>query len=281
MDGLSSIIGETPQETPAPAPTPEASDAPQVAQAAPAEQAPQQEAEPAPKMIPYQAVLEERRLRQQERAQREEMERRVEARLAEIQRSMQAPAPAAPDPSADPVGFLAHQQQSIAQRVDHLVQQSQQSAQQAQVAQLEAQLANRVIQAETVFKAANPDYEKALTHVHTLRVKELQVLGVDELTAQQQSAQELKQAAYVHAAQGRNPAEVIYGLAKVRGYSAKPQVTPAEQMQMAQKGAAASQSLGGGGATTGKLDARALLAMSDEEFAAATKGGKWKEIMGG
>ena len=281
MSDINDILGEPaelPQDTPEPAPVPEPPPAPAPAPA-PAEPAPQPEQ---PKMVPYQALQEERRMRQQLARERAELEQRMETRLAEIQKSLAPQPPAAPDPNADPVGYLTHQQQHVVQRVDQLAQQTQQAQQQAQLAAIERDLASRIVSAENAFRSTAPDYDKALSHLHSLRVKELQVLGHDEATAQEQSVKELRQAAFFHAAHGRSPAEVMYGLAKVRGYGATqaPVVTPAEQMQMAQRGTQAATSLGGGGGTAGKLDAKALLAMSDEEFAEATKGNKWAKVMG-
>lgn len=290
MSDLNDILGE-PAEPPQEAPAPEAAPAEQASDAAaPAAQVTANTADAAaaqpeqPKMVPYQALQEERRMRQQLARERAEMEQRVEQRLAALQQQLAPPPPAPPDPTTDPVGFLAHQQQTVSQQVEQLARQQQAAQQQAQIAAAEQQLARKILQAEAEFRTQAPDYDNALSHLHALRVRELQVLGHDEAAAQEQSLRELKQAAFVHAAHGRSPAEVMYGLAKVRGYASKPQaptVTPAEQMQMAQRGTQAATSLGGGGGTAGKLDAKALLAMSDEEFAAATSGKKWAQIMGG
>lgn len=281
---LNDILGEPaelPQETPsAPAPSPAPAPAP------PAPEAAAPAAEPAqpeqPKMVPYQALQEERRMRQQLARERVEMEQRVEKRLEALQQQLAPQPPAAPDPTTDPVGFLAHQQQTVSQQVDQLTRQHQQTQQQAQMAAAEQQLTSRIVQSEAAFRASAPDYDQALGHLHSLRVKELQVLGSDEAAAHEQSVRELRQAAFFHAAHGRSPAEVMYGLAKVRGYGPPqaPAVTPAEQMAMAQRGTQAAASLGGGGGTAGRLDAKALLAMSDEEFAEATKGDKWRKVMG-
>jgi hypothetical protein len=285
MSDINSIIGE-PVEIPRDdAPAPEAPPAP-AAEAPPAETPPAPAeapaAEPAPKVVPYQALQEERRERQRLQAENRALMERMEARLAALQQAQQPPAPPAPDPNENPIGFLAHQQQAVGQRVDQLVQQSEQAQRQAQMAAAEAQLAARIQTAEVQFKASNPDYEQAIAHTHQLRVRELQALGHDPLAAEQQSVQELRQAAFFHAAHGRNPAELIYNLAKVRGYSPTPAApSPAAQLQVAQRGTAAAASLGGGGGgTPGQLNARALAEMSDEDFAKVTDA-QWRKAMGG
>ena len=133
---------------------------------------------------------------------------------------------------------------------------------------------------EQAFVARQPDYQNAIQHMHQLRTRELQVLGMDEFAAEQKSAAELREFAYITAAQGRSPAEIAYNLAKARGYNPTPTQDPQQRIQTAQRGTAAAASLGGGSSTSGGVSARQLLAMSDDEFAAATSGDKWRKLMG-
>lgn len=284
MSDLSDIIGE-PEDlsAPAPAAAPEA-EAP----------APQPEAAPAPaqaeggeqpghqKMVPYQALQEERRMRQRERDERLQMEQRVEQRLAALQRNMQPPPPPPPSLEENPVGHLAHRLDQVSQNTQALMQQSAQAQQAAQLAQAEAIITHRVTAAEAAFAQQAPDYQQAVSYLHNLRVKELTAMGTPQEDATVQSARELKELAFHTAVRGGNPAEHAYQWAKARGYSTKPAApSPADQLQMAQRGVAAATSLGNGAGTSGSLNARELLAMTDDEFEAATKGGKWAKMMGG
>jgi hypothetical protein len=283
---INSIVGEPveiPQDAPEPSPAPAPAEAPAPAPTPEPAPAPQPEPTTPPTGFAPLAALHEERARRRNAEQRAEQVEALQRQIAEMQRTLQ-PAPAMPDPNENPVGYLAHQQQQVQQQVQHLVQQSQQQAQQAQVAAAEAALATRIRSAEAGFAAAQPDYQQALDHVHNLRVRELQLLGSDPETAAMQSQREMREAAFFHAANGRNPAEVFYGLAKVRGHSSKPAAaapTAAEQLAAAQKGVAAAASLGGGsGAVVGQMDIRRLATMSDKEFSSVSED-QWRKAMGG
>lgn len=241
--------------------------------------------------VPLPALHEERQRRRQlqaelqaERQARTEMEARVQARLDALQQSV-APRQQVPSLEENPV---AHLKYSIDQ-VRDVATQNQQSfaqwqAQQQQVQQVQA-IASRVTAAESDFVARRPDYHDALGYYRSQRAKEIAVVsGVDEDVAMQQVARELVEGALHHAAAGRNPAEIAYRLAETRGYKPKAQqatVSPAEKIETQQRGVAAARTVTSGGGTSGGLSAKALLEMSDEDFSKATKGNKWRELMGG
>lgn len=295
MEDLTSIIGEPvemPTEAPSPAPAPAE---PQAEAAQPAQAVEQESAHEAePKMVPLAALHEERAKRRElaaqadaERRAREDLERRMEQRLQALQQAMQPKAPEPPSLEDNPVGHIVHKVDALQAQQQALLQQSHQERLAAAQAAALAQVAQRVQHDEAAFKARTPDYLDAVGHIHTMRVRELQALGVDEFAAERQSADELKQFAFVTAANGKSAAEVAYSIAKAKGYTAKstaPAVaapSASEQMQMAQRGAAAATSLGNGSATGGRITMSQLASMSDEEFAEATSGGKWERVLGG
>lgn len=251
-------------------------------------EAPEKEEHHEQKVVPLAALHEERsrrkelgeRLRAAEEA-RAEMERRVEARLAALQQAMVPPPPAPPSFDEDPARHLKAQLDALNEQQRFLTQQTEESRRaQAQAEQIN-QLAARVTTSEAEFVREAPDYQDAIRHLAELRIRELQTLGVDEYSAKAQSARELQEFAFVNASQGKNPAQIAYQLAKVRGYTPANAVNAEQKMAMQQKGAQASRSLGGGGSKAAGLSAQALLSMSDDEFAEATKGGNWAKLMGG
>ena len=144
-----------------------------------------------------------------------------------------------------------------------------------------AQLTQAVTSVEQQFAAQAPDYYEAVEHLRTQRAAELEALGVDPQSAQQQAHQELVRHAYMSAQAGMNPAEQAYRIAKARGFTGKQQQSPADKLQSQAKGVAAARTLGSGGATKNALSLDALAAMSDEDFAEATKGNNWQKLMGG
>lgn len=292
MSDMQSILGEAvelPQYAPA---QPEATAAAPQAEAPPAAQEPATpEQPPEPKVVPLAALHEERGKRRElaaqveaERRAREELEARFERRIQALaQQGAQQPAP--PSPDENPVGYLQHELGAIKAQQQALLQQSERERHQAAQAAQAAQLASRVQQAEAAFVEQKPDYLDAVRHLHSQRMRELQALGVEEFAAERQSSQELRDFALFTAHQGRSPAEVAYALAQARGYAPPraqaPAPDPAVQIKAAQRGTAAAASLGNGGGQTGAPSARALLEMSDDEFAEATSGEKWRRMMGG
>ena len=276
---LESVIGEDVNLTPeSPERTPEPEAPPQQDEAT---DPPAQEQ----RTVPLPALHEERARRrelqqqlQQERAAREEMERRVQARLEQLTQAM-TPKPVVPDFNENPAEHLKHSVEEVRQTAQ-LTQQQIAEWRQQQAAQEQLSIAaEKVRAAEAEFVRETPDYQNAVTFMLESRTREFEAFGHDPATAKRMAAEEMAQGAIANAARGINPAEVAYKLAKARGYTA--QAAAADKMQMQQRGAAAARSLGTGGAAAGKLSARALAEMSDDEFAEATKGGNWAKLMGG
>lgn len=279
MDNIQEIVGEDVNT----APTEQAEPAAEVEQQAPEQT--EEQREPDTRTVPLAALHEERQRRKeaadllkQERAAREALERRVEERLAALQQAMTPQTPA-PDFESDPAGALRHQITQVGQEA-RATREQVESWQQHQARQQQlAATVDTVQRHEAEFKAATPDYQEAVSFMLASRTREFEALGNDAMTAQQLAAQEMAQGALMNAAQGRNPAEIAYRLAKARGYTPKGS-DPAAKLQTQQRGVAASKSLGSGGATKGSTSVEALLSMSDEDFAAATKGGKWEKLLG-
>lgn len=290
MSDLSDIVGPAVDMTEGAAPE-TLQEAPQGAESAAPERADTQpeasEQAEAPearaRTVPLAALHEERARRkelaaqiEQLRAQQAERDRIIEERLAALM-----PKPQVPAFEENPAEHLRQKLETVAQTQQATAAQIEawNRAQQEQAAK--AQLAVRVQAAEAEFSRQAPDYLDAIKHLASARVQELMAFGHDEEAARQQSVQELHQHAYWCAANGKDPAAIAYALAKARGYQAKPAApSAADRFQVQQRGVAASKSLGNGGAQQAKTSVEALLAMSDDEFAEATKGGKWAKLMG-
>lgn len=279
MSDLQSVLGDSVQIPDSPE-----ANTPQPAET-PAQTAPEQAETPEhqePKLVPLAALHEERARRrelqqeiQRERQAREEMQRRVEERLAALQ-------PKEPIPSLEenPAAHILHKVDEVGKTAQTAAQQLQALQQQQAQEQQFRQIATTVQTVEQEFRQAKPDYDSALQFMLDSRAKEFAAFGHDASTAKQLAAQEMAQSALMNAARGLNPAEIAYRVAEARGY--RPATVSADQkLQMQAKGVAASKSLGTGAASGGKMSADALLSMSDEEFAEATKGNNWRKLMGG
>ena len=127
------------------------------------------------------------------------------------------------------------------------------------------------------FAQATPDFPDAYTHLMNGRVAELQTFGItDQTQIMAQIAQE-EQALIANAMRsGKSPAEMVYALAKTRGYAKKAEEAPKQNgadkkaetekaLDNIAKSQAASKSLtNAGGTATDSLTA--LKDLSTEEF---------------
>ena len=184
-----------------------------------------------------------------ERAMREEREakktseRTLQAlveRLESVQQERQAQPEVKvaepPNREDDPAGFLAWQNEQTIARLDNIEKRYQQES---KVSKEQAE-ANRFV---TTFQtqldqyaAQVPDYNDAAAFLGEHRDKELQSLGIYD---PQQRQEMLRQDAYqigAHAMQqGKNPGEMFYALAKLRGYQGKKADTVTTQPAVADK----------------------------------------------
>jgi len=263
--------------SPAPAATdpPAASTADSAAARAPAAEA---------KTVPLAALHEERERRKELQRQIEDVNRRADERFSLIAQKLAASAPAAeakremPDPEKDAVGAIRMTAEEVKVLSDF---KRRVEAQAVQSQAMQAVFAHAA-RLENEFEARTPDFKAASAFLRDARAQELSTLGVDAYHVQQVLGLEKLQLAQLALQHGRNPAEVIYALAKSRGYSpnAGAPKAPAsaktdgdgEAAKLARiaRGQEAGTSLGAAsGAAPGKTGIEALLAMSDAEFSTA------------
>lgn len=227
--------GELPAELAAPAPAPAAVDP--VAAPAPAPATP----DPAAEL-----------------AQQLEADRRravaLEASIARLSEKISAPpppapAPAPPNPQTDPLGSMMHQLAQVTKAVDtlqqNLTQQTQQAAQSAEFTQFATNLQN----VRNEFTKATPDFPDAYKHLRTARADDYRDVGVPEDQIARALLQDEIAVAQNAIAQGKNPAQVIYNMAKRYGYAAKAApATPADKIAALNAGADAGAALPRAGA---------------------------------
>ena len=223
------------------------------------------------------ALKEERKKRQevearyrQEQVERERQNAILQDRLNQLWQQ-QSPGPQLRDPKTDPdpLDALRHNQeltQRAMQEMYHRQQTDeararQEAAKQGLVGWARAQAAS--------FAAENEDFGQAYEHVLRNRKGELEAMGLppDQVAATMQN-DELW--VYQNAAQtGKNPAEIIYNMAKNTGFKRvdppQPKAVAEQKIEALQRGVAASKDLSGGAA--GKPTAEQIANMSDEEFA--------------
>jgi len=135
------------------------------------------------------------------------------------------------------------------------------------------------------FESRTPDFKAAYNHLLQSRAQELVALGYDDPQAVHQALLADEFAVAQMALQSRrSPAEVIYNLARQRGYM-KGGGSGQDRLDTIARGQAAGKSLAsaGGGASDSEMSAEALLRMPMDQFEAwcAKNPTKAKRIMGG
>lgn len=288
MSELSEIVGQDVNLT-ATESAPESVESTEVAEhgAQTPEQAAEQAPEQAPKVVPLAALHEERERRKEMARQIETLRQEQAQRDAKIEARMQAlyqaSQPRPPTFDENPAEHLRQQLEQTRQETQATNQQlTAWQQQQAQAAQLQ-QIKSAVWNHEEQFLSEKPDYQDAVRFMRQQRANEFQAMGADPQSALNQATHEMIEGALLNAQAGRNPAQVAYRMAELRGYRPKPQgiAEGAEKLQNQQRGVAAARTIGSGGSTAGKLSVNALATMSDEDFAEATKGRNWEKLMGG
>lgn len=222
----------------------------------------------------------------EERAKRREFERqlqeersareRLEARTNEILKRMQepeTPAPQVPEWNQDPLGHTKQRLETQEERLARLEQEDHDRRQMTEQQHQYVQFRGHVAQHTHQFMAKTPDYPQAYQHLMEMQGKALEVAGFAPEQIRQTLDQFETAIAQKALADGVNPAERAYAMAKQMGYKgAAPAAagpSAAEQkLQRIAEGQRTSASLSdAAGSAKPQLDAKTLADMPDEEFA--------------
>lgn len=187
-----------------------------------------------------------------------------------------------PDPFDDPEGnkaarahnkkILEAQQHALRQFAEERNRTQQQTEQQRRVAAQRQQIRNIGYQHMQDFMIEAPDYSDAEQHLLQSRVAEYQAMGLTQEKISQEVHADIDRI-IVHAHQtGGNAAQMIYNLAKLRGWGAQAQQgAPSAADHIAAKAQAAQQnrSLGSipGAKSKGGLSAEKIASMSEDDIA--------------
>lgn len=169
----------------------------------------------------------------EERRERRALQRRLEALEsgdappARQQQRQARPEPEAEiDPEEDPIGALKQMRAKVkayeqAEQQDNLTAE-QERRQDRQLQAVEAQL----IDHEADFRDDNPDYDDAAKHYAVARATELVSFGLEPGQVQKMLRKEFAELTSTAISARKNPAAVIYQLAKGRGFGVKTPPTP-------------------------------------------------------
>ena len=271
---------EAPKDAPKAGEPAKAAEAPK-----PAEATPPAKAEPAKTpdgFVPQQALHTER----QKRQQLEEQNRQLQAQIQQVQQWIQAQQQAPeqpPNPAEDPYGALQYE---LAQQRKQLEQANQWREQQEQSQRQQramADLNQRLMSSEHIFRATHPDYDAAADHALQQYDRLLSASVPDPIQRQQQVRIEAANALARAIQNGQDPAEFIYTLARNMGYTpaapaavtppaavapatvppAAPPSTVSDVAQTLERGLKQQAKSGGGASPGGEMTAEQLAAIND------------------
>lgn len=247
-----------------------------------APEAPEVKDEPSkPKTVPHAALHEERARRKDAEEKFREAElrfARAEERMKAMLERFQAPeAPAAqpqtdgiPDPETDPIAAIKYATEQARQLAED---RARTKAEREQADETQRFVAKYQQDAQSYVEKA-PDFFDAYNHLKADRLKELVVMGLSDAQARAQLVNEEFQVAQLAYQKGRNPAEVLYEAAKLRGYAkaaakqAATEPSVEDRLAAVEAGQNANKSLSATGGKSGgaEVSANDILSMSDAEF---------------
>lgn len=271
-------VVDVPQEVPATAETPVAVEPP----------APEAD-KPPPGMVPQGALHQERERRKAAEGQVQDFQRQMAELQAQIAK-LTAPPPAeivVPDPVLQPEAFKKFQIDQIKERAAERAAQEQQARENA----AEQHLMARVNQDVAQFRAATPDYDPAFQHAVKVRREELAFYGNTPEQIDQQIEVDVRAIVQQAYTQGKNPGELFYNYAKMRGYSpaqaaAQPAPQAAAQVQALAEAQRQTASMGtaGGPSNDGGVTIETLAKMTEAQLAKMPKAERdamMQKVMGG
>ena len=260
---------------------PEPSDAQPDAQNAdekPADDAAESDAKPddRPRGDPRVALREERERRraaeaevQKARENLAQMAAVLHAMRQQLPKNQQQPEPAEqpPDFNQDPAGYLRYQVETLRNQLSTVNAEIQRRAQLESAQQQFAEAVSTVNRFESEFAQSNPDYYDAVDYMRERLAKKLEITGTPKDQIPGIVAQQMRTFGIVKLRAGQNPAEQIFALAKLEGYTGPRESTSAKLSAVAQGQAGSRGARPSAPATQGKLTPESLAQMSYSELA--------------
>lgn len=294
--------GGTPAATPAPAPTDAPMSLEQVDQLLNADRDSEQGREPEPEQtevaaassapppaeppkdepagdlrVPLREERERRRQAEQAVQDLTNQQRQLAAALAQVAPHLlpkKDATPSGPDWETDPAGYLKESISELKQSLATVRKQQEEQAQDAQQKQAFEMATRAVSDLERSFVQQTPDYYDALDFVRNKWRARSEVLGVPKEQVDLVVKEQLQRLGLISLQTGVNPAERLFALAKVEGYTGSKEsasakldtIAKGQQSAKAQRSSAPASD----GATTiedaVRLSVKAFQKMTDEEF---------------
>ena len=220
---------------PAPAPAPAPTPAPAAKVEAPAPSPAPAQQQP-PNLDVYDNAL---KLAEANRKALEKQLQDLQGKVTELTRTP------APDPETDPLGYINHQMKQLQDQIAGLVNKQTETAQLTEQQQQQQAFINTVNTQIKTFEAANPDYQDAYRHMIQMRTQDYLDSGMTPTEAKAAVSQDELAIAARALQQNKNPAEIVYGMAKRYGYqkAAEKVETPENKLEKIRQGHEASKTI--------------------------------------
>lgn len=235
----------------------------------------QEPAEPQPaKTVPYAALHEERQRRKEAAEQAAQMRERMARMEAVFERFQQQQTPQEPEVTYDddPAEYLRRQQARTGETLENisrrLAYEDQQRQHAAQINNLVSEYRSQAVE----FKSQRPDFPAAYKHLLESRKAEYEAAGYQAHEVANFIQEDEIAIVNKARADGVNPAQRLYDLAKVRGYRAA--ASADAKIETIEKGQRAARTISGGRAQ-GRVSLETLAEMDGEEFDR-----EWTKIFG-
>jgi hypothetical protein len=219
-----------------------------------------------------------KRLNDQQGATREERQRRraAEQRAQELEaRLSQQAKPAAdgqalerPDPEEDPIGYLKYVEGLIATGEERQAQEKQQTEARQQAQRQVQAIVSAVEEHENDFRELTTDYDDAAEHLYAAKKAEYMEAGDSDAEAHTAVMQEFLTRSRRALETGKNPAEIVYNLAKRAGYTPKGGEAKLDAIERGQKRTSPLSRGGSGG--NGELTMESVSKLSGAAFDSAS-----------
>lgn len=231
------------------------------------EQKPEEPAKPPEGYVPHGALHEERARRKELQRENQEFREKL-ARLDEQVKFFKKPENEAPKFDEDPIGFSKHEIDRLHRELANVSKQTPESINSLEQKIELMNMQRNVERQEMQFEKSTPDYRDALTYYAKSRAETFSELGYESEEVHELVAKELQDATRRAIDSGKNPAEIVYKMAKRSGFSGKQDnEKDSRKIDTLKKAESASRSLSDtGGKSKGELSAEALAEMSDDEF---------------
>lgn len=216
-------------------------------------------------------------LLQEKERQLEDLQKKIAELTGKIEKVTEIPPP---DKTIDPLGYMTHQMERLQQQLDAMTAAQNEAKTQTTQEQQAQQFMNHVKSQVSAFEKETPDYQDAYKHLMQTRMQDFKDLGMTDAQVSQNLANEEMMITQQAIKAGKNPAEMVYTMAKRYGFKPTTKVDPENKLAKIQKGLEAAKT---GERSTppdaGKITLETAINASDKDLNQAVDK-HWEELFG-